>query len=125
MAEYLTAAWFDDVNAATTGVAGPVPEVTVQQVVTGGPGGDVHYWVRVGPGGVRVGLGRAERPAATVAQSYATAVAVARGDTAVEAAFLAGRIDVRGDATALAPHREAVAAAVAALAAVRSGTTYR
>lgn len=130
MAEYLTPAWFEEVNEAAAGaggdVTGPVAgAVTVQQVVTGAPGGDVRYWVRVDEGGLRAGLGVADGADATVTQTYETAVAVTRGELGVEAAFLAGRVRVDGDTAALLRHQRALAQVVAALAAVHQRTTYR
>lgn len=129
MAAYLSPAWFDDVNAAaghsaevraTTAGA----RVTIQQVVTGGPAGDVAYWVRLDDGRVEAGPGRAEDPDATVTQSYETAVALSTGRLEVEAAILGGRIRLAGDVAALVRHHDALAGVAGAFDQVRRRTTY-
>ena len=129
MAAYLSAAWFEDVNAAAradrsiaTTTAGA--HVTIQQLVTGGPSGDVPYWLRVDDGVLEIGPGHAERPDATVAQSYGTATAVARGELSVEQAVLEGRVRLSGDVSVLLRHAAALAGLAAAFGEVRDRTTY-
>ncbi|HEX2700787.1 MAG TPA: SCP2 sterol-binding domain-containing protein [Acidimicrobiales bacterium] len=129
MAAYLSPAWFDDLDrtARAADGLGPVTagaQVVIQQVVTGLPDGDVRYWIRVDDGAIQVGRGDAERPDATVTQSYATAVAVSRGELAVEDAILAGRAKLAGDIGVLVRHQAALQGVAAALAAVRERTTY-
>lgn len=129
MAAYLSPAWFDDLDrtARAANGLGPVTagaQVVIQQVVTGLPDGDVRYWIRVDDGAIQVGRGDAERPDATVTQSYATAVAVSRGELAVEDAILAGRAKLAGDIGVLVRHQAALQGVAAALAAVRERTTY-
>ncbi len=129
MVVYLSPAWFDEVNraasaspdvrSATAGV-----RVTIQQVVTDGPSGTVRYWVRLDDGVVEAGPGDAERPDATVTQSYETAVAVSRGDLAVEAALLEGRVRLTGDVGVLLRHAAALGGVGAAFGQVRDRTTY-
>lgn len=129
MAAFLSPAWFEDLNesarvddglrAATAGA-----RVTIQQVVTGGPEGDVRYWVRVDDGSVEAGPGTAERPDATVTESYDTAVAVSRGALAVEDALLAGQARLTGDVGLLVRHQAALQRVATALAAARMRTTY-
>jgi hypothetical protein len=100
VARYLSAEWFDEINGAgragaATGPATGGSPVVLQQHVTGGPDGDVAYWVRVGGDAtLEAGLGRAESPDVTVTQSYDTALAVSTGELSAQAAFLAGRIRV-------------------------------
>lgn len=128
MAAYLSPAWFDDLNAtarsddrlpAATGGA----RVVIQQVVTGPPV-DARYWVRIDDGVVEVGPGDAERPDATVTQSYPTAAAVSRGELAVEDAILAGHTRLSGDIGVLVRHQAALLGVATALDAVRNRTTY-
>ena len=126
---YLTPAWFDAVNqeaaaseelrAATAGA-----RVTLQQVVVGGPAGDVHYWVRVEDGTVEARPGEVSDPDATVTQSYATAVAVSRGELSVEAALLAGSIRLTGDVPLLVRHQAALQRVGGAFGGLRDRTTY-
>jgi len=129
VAAYLSPAWFDDVNAtaradaslptATAGV-----HLVLQQVVSGGPAGDVRYWVRVDDGAVDAGPGEAPHPDAVVTQSYDTAVAVSRGALTVEGALLAGLARLSGDIGLLVRHQAALLCVAAALGPVRERTTY-
>lgn len=113
VARYLSQGWFDEVNevarnsaalkATTQGVS-----LTLQQVVTAAPEGDLEYWLRIEHGSVRTGLGRAgggTSPDAIVTQSYETAAAVVRGELSTEEAFLSGRIRLRGDIGVLLRHQ--------------------
>lgn len=129
MAAYLSPAWFDDVNATAradaslhTTTAGA--NVVLQQVVTGGPAGEVRYWVRVDDGVVEAGPGDATKPDAVVTQSYDTAAAVSRGELTVEDAILGGRARLRGDIGRLVHHQGALLGVAAALGPVRDRTTY-
>lgn len=129
MAAYLSPAWFDEVNEAARTDLQLHPDsaggrVTVQQIVTGGPGGEVRYWVRVDDGRLDIGTGAAEEPDATVTQSYETAAAVTRGELDVEAAILAGRIRLSGDVGVLVRHQAALRGVAGAFGAVRARTTY-
>lgn len=129
MAAYLSATWFDDLNSAARAddrlrAATAGARVVIQQVVTGGPVGDFRYWVRVDNGSVVTGPGDAERPDATVTQSYDTAVAVSRGDLAVEDALLAGRSRLTGNVAVLVRNQAALQGVAAALGPVRERTTY-
>ena len=129
MAAYLSPAWFDDVNATASADGGLATatagaHVVLQQVVTGGPAGDVRYWVGVDDGAVEAGAGDAARPDAVVTQSYDTAVAVSRGELTVEEAILAGRARLSGDIGLLVRHQAALLGVAAALGPVRDRTTY-
>ncbi|MGH9153204.1 MAG: SCP2 sterol-binding domain-containing protein [Acidimicrobiales bacterium] len=129
MAAYLSAAWFEEVNAAARAdealaAATAGARVTLQQVVTGAPGGEVAYWVRVDDGVVDAGLGRADRPDATLTSSYATAVAVSRGELALDQALREGRVRLAGDVGALLGSAAALGGMAGAFAEVRDRTTY-
>jgi hypothetical protein len=130
VAAYLSPAWFDEVNdAARTSdelrsvTAGA--RVVIQQVVVGGPEGEVRYWMRLDDGTVMAAPGDAEQPDATVTQSYDTAVAVNRGELEVETALLDGRIRLTGDVGALLQNQSALHGVASAFGAVRDRTTYR
>lgn len=133
MARYLSQAWFDEVNEAARkstalrdGTAGM--QLTLQQVVTGTPEGDLRYWVRIDDGTVETGLGTAADdgpPHATVTQSYETAEAVINGGLSAEEAFLGGRIRLRGDIGVLLRHQSVLNSLGDAFDDVRRGTEYR
>ena len=127
MVRYLTPEWFEEVNAAArrsplAGASGA--RLTVQQVVTDGPEGDVRYWVRLEDGMVQTGLGDAPDADATVRQSYETAVALLTGELSVQSAFMSGRIHLSGDMAALMDHQEVLRGADAAFADVHRHTSY-
>ena len=129
MARYLSEEWIEEVNVAA-GASRPLrhatasAQLTLQQVVTGGPEGDVAYWVRVDRGAVVVGGGHADQADATVQQSYQTAVALSRGELSPEAAFASGAIRVSGDMAVLVRHHGALQGLDDAFAAVRARTSY-
>lgn len=96
--------------------------------MTGGPDGDLRYWVHIEDGSVRAVLGDAEAaqldPDATVTESYETAAAVNRGELSTEDAFLEGRIRLRGDIAVLLRHQSVLNMLGEAFAEVRSRTEY-
>lgn len=69
---------------------------TIQQVITG-PDGDVRYWTRVSPGSIEMGIGDAEKPDATITQSYETAVALAKRELSPVTGFMMGKIKIEGN----------------------------
>lgn len=134
MARYLSQGWFDEVNEAAR--ADPAlkeatagTRLTLQQVVTGAPEGDLRYWVRIDDGSVEAALGDAASarlsPDATVIESYETAAAVSRGELSTENAFLEGRIRLRGDIAVLLRHQSVLKSLGEAFADVRGRTEYR
>lgn len=143
MARYLSQGWFDEVNEAARGSAalrGATAGVrlTLQQVVTGTPAGELRYWLRVDDGSVEAGLGTAGGGEgrsggnsgegggadATITQSYETATAVIRGNLSTEQAFLTGRIRLRGDIGLLLRHQGLLINLGEAFAEVHARTEY-
>lgn len=124
MAQYLSQGWLDELNQAAGGQMGEGPVLTIQQVVSDSPAGEIRYTVRVGTAGVHATLGDAPDADVTISQSYATAAALARGELSTHAAFLAGRVRLAGAVTALLEHAGDLAGLDAALAPVRARTTY-
>ena len=130
MVRYLSPEWFAEVNrAAATSEAGTASgssaRFTVQQIVTGGPEGEVRYWVRVEGGVMEAALGQAEVADITVRQSHDTAVAVASGELSAQAALVAGRIRVSGDTTLLLEHQALLRELAETLAPVRRRASFR
>lgn len=134
MARYLSPGWFEEVNQAAAG-SSKLREVTagahlaIQQVVTGGPEGELRYWLRIDDGCVEAVPGDAGEaqvaPHATVVQSYETAAAVSRGELSTEEALLEGRIRLRGDIGVLVRHQSLLIGLGEAFAEVRGRTVYR
>ncbi|GBC86516.1 hypothetical protein HRbin12_00506 [bacterium HR12] len=103
---FLSPEWAEAFKAALNadpafreGIAGQ--RVRLQNVITDVDGGEVRYWVRVEDGVVDLGLGDIEAPDAVVTQSYATAVAIAKGELEQVSAFMTGKLRVSGDLIAL------------------------
>jgi len=126
---YLSAEWLEVAQRALAGddvlasAAGEV-ELTVQQVVTGGPEGDVTYHVDVDHGAVRVAGGEAAQPTVTFIQSWDTAAAIGRGELSAQGAFMTGLIRVRGDLPKLVDHGDVFGGVDDVLAELRAQTTY-
>ena len=129
MHRYLSAEWFDAARralAADTSLAAATSGIglTVQQVVTGGPDGDVAYHIDVDHGTVKLAEGEAEEPTVTFIQSWDTAAAIARGTQSAQGAFMTGSIRVRGDLPQLVEHGDVFGGVDDVLADLRADTTY-
>jgi putative sterol carrier protein len=102
MARFLSEAWFDAIAESTGPVThGDAPRITVQQVVTDTPEGEVRYAVTISDECATVRAGQAARADVTFTGDYSTAVAIARGELTAQAALLAGRIRVAGNVASL------------------------
>jgi predicted lipid carrier protein YhbT len=102
VARYLSQEWFDEVNRAAadsdrikTDTAGIT--LTIQQVVTDGPDGEIRYAVRVRDGAVTIKQGDDPEADVTITEDWETATAVAKGELPAPAAFMSGRIRVAGN----------------------------
>ena len=104
MVRFLSPEWFDALEAARVSPAEAPGEDswTIEQVVTAAPGGDVHYQITIGQGTVRIRPGCPAPAAVTFTSSYATAVAIARGELSTQAALLDGHVRVAGDLSGIA-----------------------
>lgn len=98
-------------------------DLTVRQVVRGGPDGDVAYTVRLSGGSVTLEPGD-ETGDLDVTQDYDTAVAISRGALSPAAAFADGRLKLGGRVGLLVRHGDAFAGLDDAFAAVRESTVY-
>ncbi|MGI9120418.1 MAG: SCP2 sterol-binding domain-containing protein [Acidimicrobiales bacterium] len=129
MARFLSPQWLDDAAAcaaASPELAGATVGVRlrVQQVVTGGPDGEVRYSVSINDGQVELCSGFQPDADVTFVADWATAVAMATGTVAAQEAFTTGRLQVRGDIDALLRHGPALVGLDAVFASVREQTTY-
>ena len=106
MARYLSNEWFDEVNRAAAGsdklrtdTAGV--DLTIQQVVTDSPDGEIRYAVKVTRGAVQVVPGNDPEADVTITEDWETATAVAGGTLSAPAAFMIGKIRVAGNVASL------------------------
>lgn len=98
--------------------------ITVTQVVSNGPEGEVSYHLRVGEGAVEFGAGPCDESDVVMEQDWDTAVAVATGELNAQEAFLGGRIRLHGDQQKLLEAQPVFGALDAVFATVRQNTRY-
>jgi putative sterol carrier protein len=129
MAPFLSAQWLEQVaaaahddeelQAATVGVS-----LTVQQIVTTGPDGEVAWYVRLDDGELEIGPGRAPGAEVVITQSRETATAISRGGLSPTEAFASGRLKLGGQVGLLVRHQSAFEQLGIVLAGVRDATTF-
>ncbi|MEM8904866.1 MAG: SCP2 sterol-binding domain-containing protein [Actinomycetota bacterium] len=129
MVTYLSNEWLDRLRSAAQAddalrAAATGAELTLQQVVTDAPGGDVSYYVTFDDGEVFVQAGTVREPSVTFTQDYRTAVGVARGQLNALDALRDGRVMLVGDPTVLQERTDALAALDAVFSEVRAETEY-
>lgn len=110
--------------AARDGAPRGDARLTLQQVVTGGPDGEVAYRVRIGPDFVELVPGRGEEADVVFTGDWDTAAAIGEGRLSPQAAFLDGRVRASGNVALVMAAQETLAAVETALAGVRAATTY-
>ena len=93
MARFLSPEWFAEAAGSDPGPA----LLTIRQVVTGGPDGEVRYTVRIGQAGVAIERDEPHDADVTFTETWETAEAIARGELAPQQAFADGRLRVAGD----------------------------
>lgn len=120
---YLSEAWLQRADAALTDLPPIADDLAVGIVVTGGPDGDRHYRLILGP--ERVGVSPEPEPAGVrMSLAWADAVAIARGRSSAQRAFLDGRLRLGGDVSLLLGHQTAMAAIDDRLADLRAKTDF-
>ncbi len=129
MARFLSPGWMDEATQAASSspeakAAAAGVRLVVQQVVTGGPQGEVAYAVEVDDGCMSFRTGRCEQADVTFTLDWDTAVAMARGDLGGQEAFTAGRLRLRGNVGLLLRHGPALAGLATVFAQLRDGTTF-
>ena len=99
MARFLSQEWLD--SAARLAHEHPAPHgpnVCIQYVVTGGPGGEVRYHLTYRDGSLAgAALGESEDPDVTFTQTYQDALDILHGSLDTNAAFMEGRMKVAGN----------------------------
>lgn len=101
MVTFLSPSWLEQLTTAAGGDQVAPGATVVQQIVTGGPDGDVAFVLEVEAGHLRARPGFDDRATVTLTQAWDTAVRVHRGQLAPADAFRAGLVKVRGDARGL------------------------
>ena len=125
MPGFLTPEWIAALDAAAREAAVPAGvRLTIQQIVTDGPGGEVRYHLAFDDGRLRVRPGGADAADVTLVQTRAVAAALSRGELNAQQALEAGRIKLRGDIGRLAKEARALTAMEDVFAAVRAATAY-
>jgi hypothetical protein len=127
VARFLSPEWLAQLEAAAAGArlrdTADGLDLTVRQVVRGGPGGDLAYTVHLSADGVTVTPG-GEGGDLEVAQDYATAAAISQGRLTPAAAFAAGRIKLGGRLDLLVGHASLLAGLGDLFSSVRASTEY-
>lgn len=129
MARFLSPDWIADVSGVASGHAALATatagvHLVVQQVVTGGPDGDVGYVVAIDDGRVSLRAGDDGRADVTFTVEWETAVAMSTGVLGGQEAFTTGRLQLQGDVGVLLRHGPALVGLDAVFAEVRERTTY-
>ena len=110
MAKYLSEEWGEAVRSALNNDesfknASKGVQLTIQQVITGGPEGEVKYWSAISDGSISGGNGEADGPDVTITQDYETAAALNRQELNAQAAFMQGKLKVTGNMGKLLQHQ--------------------
>jgi len=104
-------------------------DLTLRQVVLGGPHGDVSYSLRLAHGTASVvadgnGADGNDGTGIKVVQDYDTAAAISRGDLTPAAAFAAGRLKLGGRVDQLISHAAVAAGLGDLFGSLRASTSY-
>lgn len=126
MPAFLSDPWIASLDAVSRLVRVEVDRCYVlEQRVRDVPGrGEVRYRVEVSQDGMRVLPGAAERPDVTLSTDYASAAALAKGETTAQHLLAAGRLRVGGDVGALVEASAALERLGDLFEEVRIGTTF-
>ena len=130
MVRFLSAAWLDEMTSAAGLVSGfapadgVAPSLSVRQVVTGGPDGDVIYDLLLDAQGVTVRRPGATAPDVAFEQDYDTARRLARGEAHPQVELAAGRLRITGAANRLTSWGPLLDALDEALAELRATTSW-
>ena len=129
MPDFLSSEWIAALDEAVSNdeqlrAATADLQLTVQQTVTGAPGGDVSWHVVVDDGTVHILPGPADAPDVTFTQDDATARAIGTSELSAQAAFMLGKLRIGGAVAKLIEHRKAFDDLEDLFEDVRATTTY-
>jgi putative sterol carrier protein len=99
--KYLSPEWIDAYNATVAAddsvrAAMKGRNAVLQMLIAEAPGGEIHYWLRIGDGTVSAALGDADNAEVTISQSYDTAAKVNSGELDGQKAFTQGKVKIKG-----------------------------
>ncbi|MGI9665770.1 MAG: SCP2 sterol-binding domain-containing protein [Acidimicrobiia bacterium] len=80
-------------------------DLSVQFDVTGGPDGDLSYYLQVAEGTVDTAPGPLADADVTVTSDYETSQAISKGELNVQMAFMTGKIKVGGNMAKIMMHQ--------------------
>lgn len=121
MPEFGTKAWVDALCTALSGSDDHQLrdiELTLLQIVTDAPGGEVAYWLTFDRGVVTGDLGRSPDADVTFEMDQDTAAALGRGELNHQAAFMQGMLKVTGNMGKLLQNQHALKALGPAMVAI-------
>ena len=98
MSRWLSDEWFDEVRVLGSGLSGsPGLTARIQQLITGGPDGDVScFWVLEDGRPTLGAVGTVDAPDVTVTLSWSDAATIQTGALDASVAFMQGRMKVTG-----------------------------
>ena len=110
VATFLSEDHFSDARealAADQGYLGAITNVdfSVEFNVSGGPDGEIVYYLRVSDGSTETDLGPFEGADVTVASDYETSQSISKGELNVQMAFMTGKIKVGGNVAKIMMHQ--------------------
>ena len=110
MATFLSEDHFSDARealAADQGYLGAIANVdfSVQFNVTGGPDGEIVYYLKISDGATETDIGEFDGADVTVASDYETSEAISKGELNVQMAFMTGKIKVGGNVAKIMMHQ--------------------
>ncbi len=129
MLRYLSSEWLDALNQAASSSA-PLAHataglaLTIQHEVTGGPHGDVVFHVAIDHGTVTFRPEPAADPDVVFRQDHATAVAIGRGQSSAQVAFMVGKLRITGNVERLVDEVSAFEQLNDVFESVRASTEY-
>jgi len=99
MAKWLSKEWFEEASKLAEGQPErPGATASMQYVITGGPEGDIKYFMTIDNGHlVKQELGELPDPEVTLTMTYDDHMKVQKGELDANAAFMQGRVKVAGN----------------------------
>ena len=114
MAKFLSSEWAQEVDQTLNNHQGfknaiGKADLGIAFNVSGGPDGDVAYYLKTSNGDVDLALGTLEGADVTINTTYDTASSISKGDLNVQTAFMTGKLKVAGNLAKLMMHQAAIA----------------